>query len=170
MLFTWVIGSLNSLLMHAMRSGVLWRLTDHHMALSVSLYADNIIVVMHELLHVFGVASGLHTNFRKSSVIPNRCSPEQIIEIGDALVCPVASFSMTYLGLSISIQKPSTTALLPLVECMARMLPMWRASFLSRGECLALARHVLSAMLVHLPLAMALNATILKINRIRDFL
>lgn len=177
MLFTLVIDPLNSLLIHTTRSGILRRLTDRHAASSVSLYADDVVVfchpdgqqlhVMRELLWVFGVASGLHTNFRKSSAIPIKCSPEQIVEIGDALVCPVASFPVTYLGLPLSIRNPSTTALLPLVERMARLLPTWRASLLSKGERLALARHVLSATPVHLLLAMALNATILKkINRI----
>ena len=61
---------------------------------------------------------------------------------------------------------------MPLIDNLARKLSSWRSLLLSRGERLALVRHVLTAMPVHIMLAMALCPTILKLaNRIiRDFL
>lgn len=62
--------------------------------------------------------------------------------------------------------------LLPLVDKLVKKLATWKASLLSRGERLALVRHVLTAMPIHILLALALNPLILKkINRlIHDFL
>lgn len=78
------------------------------------------------------------------------------------LSCAVSSFLVPYLGLPLSIRKCHASALLPLVERLTKKLATWKASLLSRGELLALVRHVLTAMLVHLLLAMGLNPSILK--------
>ena len=62
--------------------------------------------------------------------------------------------------------------LLPLVDKLSKKPATWKASLLLRGQRLALARRVLSAMPVRILLARAINPSILKkINRlIRDFL
>lgn len=75
-------------------------------------------------------------------------------------------------GPPLSVRKVSASALMPLIDKMAKKPPTWRASLLSPGEGLVLVHHVLSAMSVHLLMAMALRPPILKkINRIlRDFL
>lgn len=60
---------------------------------------------------------------------------------------------------------------MPLVDRMIRKLTIWKASHLSRDERLALVRHVLTDMLVHILLAMDINPPILKlvIRVIHDF-
>lgn len=62
--------------------------------------------------------------------------------------------------------------LMPLIDKLLRKLATWKVTLLTRGERLALVRQVLSAMHVHILLAMALSPPILKkANRIiRDFL
>ena len=94
------------------------------------------------------------------------------LQVGATLHCSISAFPIQYLGLPLSTRKVPTSALLPLVEKMAKRLGTWQACLLSRGERLALVRHVLSAMPVHPLLAMALSPSILKlVNRlIRDFL
>lgn len=84
----------------------------------------------------------------------------------------MAEFPIKYLGLPLSIRKAPASVLLPLVDKLVKRLATWKASLLSRGERLALVRHVLSALPVHILLAMAINPPILKkITRlIRDFL
>ena len=88
--------------------------------------------------------------------------------------CPMTQFPVQYLGLPLSIRKPSSSSLLPIVLKLERKLSTWRASMLSRGDRLALVRHVLCAIPTHFltAIAIAFNQTILKkVNRIiRGFL
>lgn len=80
MLFVIIMDVLNSLIMRAIQDGILHRLTPTHMASSVLLYADDVVIFCHldrqdlaalrALLLVFGGASGLHTNFGKCSAPP----------------------------------------------------------------------------------------------------
>ena len=63
--------------------------------------------------------------------------------------------------------KPSTTSLMPIIHKLERKLSTWRASLLSRGDRLALIRHVLCAIPMHFITAIAFNPSILKqANRI----
>ena len=84
----------------------------------------------------------------------------------------MVNFPIPYMGLSLSIRKVSTSALLPLVDEMELKLSTWRASMLSRGDRLALVRHVLCTIPKHFLTAIAFNKTaIKKVNRIiRGFL
>lgn len=108
----------------------------------------------------------------KCSVTPIRCSDAKSAALGHALSCPVAAFPIKYLGLPLSIRKASSSDLMPLVDSLTLKLATWKASFLSRGERLALVRHVLTAMPTHILMAIAISPTTLKkITRIiRDFL
>ena len=110
---------------------------------------------MREILRIFGVASGLHTNYAKCSISPIRCSEELSAEVSAALACPIAQFPITYLGLPLSLRKLPSSAFDSLIVRLQKKLPTWRAALLSRGERLALARHVLTAMPTHILAAIA---------------
>lgn len=147
MLFTMVIDVLNSLMQHATTTGVLRRLTTSHVAPSMSLYADDVAIFCHPstdqltavraILHVFGHASGRHTNFAKCSATPIHCSDDETADIAAVLTCPLSSFPIPYLGLPLSVRKVPTSALQPLVDRMVKKLSTWHATMLSRGEHLA---------------------------------
>lgn len=182
MLFTIVIDVLNSLLLQAVDTGLLQRLTTRHVASSISLYADDVVIfchpdshdiaTVHELLRLFGVASGLRTNFDKCSATPIQCSDDHIDTIRAEMQCPIKHFPIQYLGLPFSIRKPPTSSLLPVVHKLEKKLSTWRASLLSKGDRLALVRHVLCVIPTHFLIAIAFNKSILKrVNRIiRSFL
>uniref|UniRef100_A0A8R7VF88 Reverse transcriptase domain-containing protein n=1 Tax=Triticum urartu TaxID=4572 RepID=A0A8R7VF88_TRIUA len=80
MLFVMVIDTLNNLLCRAVAGGVLQRLTSRHMASSISLYADDVVVfcrldkqdlsAVRRLLTLFGNASGMYINFNKCAASP----------------------------------------------------------------------------------------------------
>ena len=176
MLFTIAIDALNSLLLHAHRSDLLQRLTTRHASSSISLYADDVIIFCHpstrdlrvirELLRVFGKASGLCTNFAKCSATPIRCDDPTRASIACELACTVMDFPITYLGIPLSLRKPSASSLRPIVEKLAKKLSSWRAMLLSRGERLALVRHVLCVLPSHIMVVIVLCPTILKqVNR-----
>ena len=176
-LFVLVIDVLNSMLLHAVDLGLLQCLTPRHASSSISLYADDVVIFCHpdrhdltairEILRVFGIASGLWTNFAKCSATPIRCTDKHMALIADEMHCPVTQFPVQYLGLPLSIRKPSSSSLLPIVLKLERKLSTWRASMLSRGDRLALIRHVLCAIPTHFLTAIAFNKTaIKKVNRI----
>lgn len=113
MLFAIIIDKLNNPLQHVVSSGMLQRLTTHHAASSISLFADDVVVFCHpdlpelatirELLRIFGDASGLRTNFMKCSTTPIQCALEVVGTIAAMLSCTVSSF----------LARPWTTALDP---------------------------------------------------------
>ncbi|XP_073360309.1 uncharacterized protein [Aegilops tauschii subsp. strangulata] len=186
MLFAIAIDALNSLLLHAHRHGLLQRLTTRHAPSSISLFADDVVIFCHpprqdlqvirELLHVFGEVSGLRTDFTKCSPTPIRCEDPDLLTINTELACVVAPFPMTYLGIPLSVRKPSASSLQPIADKLSKKLASWRAMLLSRGERLALVCHVLSAMPSHILVLLALcrpppPPVLKQINRIlREFL
>ena len=182
MLFVIVIYVLNSLLQRAVERGLLQRLTAQHLPSSVSLYADDVVIFSHpdahdirtirRMLDVFGKASGLCTNIAKCSASPIRCDEGHVAMITSEMACPISYFPVKYLGLPLSLRKPSTVDLLPLVDKLERKLSTWLGSMLSLGDRLALCRHVLCAMPIHILIAIAVNKSILaRVNRIiRSFL
>ncbi|XP_073353791.1 uncharacterized protein [Aegilops tauschii subsp. strangulata] len=151
---------------------MLQRLTNRHAASSISLFIDDVVIFCHptsselatirELLRVFGDASGLRTNFCKCSATPIRCDLEVTTAIDSTIGCVVTAFPIVYLGLPLSIRKTPSSALLPLVDNLARKLATWKAVLLSRGERLTLVRHLLTAMPIHILMAIAICLAILK--------
>ena len=123
MLIMIVIDVLNTMLLCAVDLGLLHRLTRRHTASSVFLYSDDVVIFCHpdahdldavrEILRIFGVASGLHTNYTKCSISPIRCSDEMSEEVSTALACPITQFPITYLGLPLDAKCITIDGLAP---------------------------------------------------------
>ena len=92
MLFVMVIDVLNQLFRKAMDPSVMKRLSDRHMASSLSVHVDDVMLFCHpdasdlaaareilmtfgEMHTNFGMASELHTNLAKCSAQPIWCPP-----------------------------------------------------------------------------------------------
>jgi hypothetical protein len=148
MLFVMVIDVLDRLIHCAIADGLLQRLTPCHMASSISLYGDDVVIffnlddrdltAVRELLRAFGIASGQHTNFAKCSASPIQCSIDDRSGIQRNLDCPIADFPARYLGLPLSIRKIPSSALQPIIDKLERKLSPWWVTMLSRGERLAM--------------------------------
>lgn len=144
MLFVLVIDVLNSRMMHAASSGILQSLTMRHAASSVSLYADDVVILCHptqdnlqairDLLCVFSKASGMRTIFSKCSDTPIQCSPEVAEAASNTFAYPIAQFPITYLGLTLLVRKVPMSALLSLIDKLARKLSTWCGAMLSRRK------------------------------------
>jgi hypothetical protein len=121
------------------------------------------------LLKIFGEVSGMRTNYNKCSATPIQCSKAQAASFSDLMACPIASFPISYMGLPLSIRKPTNVDLL---DKLGNKLSTWRASMLSLGDRLTLVRHILCATPTHFLVAIIINKPILtKVNRIiRGFL
>jgi hypothetical protein len=83
MLFILVMDMLNSLISKASERGLLQPILRRGNGQRLSLYANDVVMfvqphrnemlLIKEILRIFGAASGLVTNIQKSSVTPIRC-------------------------------------------------------------------------------------------------
>jgi hypothetical protein len=115
----------------------------------------------------FGTASGLRTNIAKCSVNLIRCTDAHEALVAQELRCPMESFPLRYLGLPLSLRKPSAAQLQYLVDNVANKLPGWKASLLDKGARLDLVRSTLSTMPIFAMLSLDIPIkTILLIEKI----
>jgi hypothetical protein len=146
----------------------------HH----VSLYADDVAVfskpchreleAVFAILRCFGAASGLMVNYAKSVAIPIRCSQDIIDEIAPTLACPIGQFPCRYLGLPLSLSKPTKTDVQPLIDKLARMLPFWKARLLTREGRLSYVQTVMTASAIYHLLALDVDPWVFQVvDRIR---
>jgi len=89
-------------------------------------------------------------------------------EVNNTLQCNTASFPTTYLGLPISDKKLRRGDLLTWIEKIANKLPGWRASLLTLAGRAVLVRFVLTAIPIHLLIAIKVPKWFLRaIDKIR---
>lgn len=178
MLFILAMDVLNSLVKVATNEGLLLPLGGNQNRQRVSLYADDVVLFLRpvvsdlcmikEILEGFGHAAGLRCNMSKSSVTPIQCSEDDIALVSQELACVVISFPVTYLGIPLTINKPSKSDLLPLVDKVADKLPGWKAPLLNKAGRLVVVKSVLTATPIHLLAALELPKWVMKkIDKIR---
>jgi hypothetical protein len=136
-LFVLAVYVLGKLIRRAIDLGILQQLHPRRTVPSVSLYADDVILFCHTtagdiaaveaIPHLFGQASGLQVNFTKSSATLIRCEAEEAANLLQPLGCQIVDFPITYLGIPLTIRKPTSAQMEPLVEKMARRLPTWKS-------------------------------------------
>jgi hypothetical protein len=88
-------------------------------------YADDTLIIMKEnannliclkaLLQTFADSTGLKVNYNKSNMIPINLSEERLNHFSETMQCQKGSLPFTYLGLPLSIIKPSMEHFLPIV-------------------------------------------------------
>jgi hypothetical protein len=99
----------------------------------ISLYADDVVLFCHpiasdldavrEILRLFGRASGLNVNFSKSSASLLRCSQVMVTPLLTQLGCPIVDLPITYIGIHLTLQRPTGAHLQPVIDNIARRLP-----------------------------------------------
>jgi hypothetical protein len=78
------------------------------------------------------------------------------------LSCSVKAFPCNYLGLPLTISKPTKERLLPFVDKVVDYLPRWKASFMNRVGRLVLAKVVLTVVPIYLLIALDLPKWFIK--------
>ena len=176
MLFILVMDVLNSLFVKADSEGLLAPLMGNGQRLS--LYADDVALFISSkeedlqltkcVLQIFGEAAGLQTNLQKSCVIPIQCGEEVDDLVNNTLNCTTSSFPTIYLGLPISDKKLRRGDLLAWVEKIANKLPGWKASLLTLAGRAVLTRFVLTAIPIHILIAIKVPKWFLRaVDKIR---
>jgi hypothetical protein len=171
-LFVLVVDVLGRLILRAAELRILQQLHPWRTVLSISLYADDVILFCHPsredvsaakgILELFGQASGLRINYTKSTTSLIRCEEEEVTHAVQHLGCPIAELPITYLGIPLTIRKPAAAQLQPMVNRTAGMLPTWRSRLMQKPGRLALVKSVLGAIPIHQILVLAPPKSTLK--------
>jgi hypothetical protein len=130
------------------------------------LYVDDVVLFLRleiadiaitmNILHLFGVASGLKTNLQKSNVLPIRCEDHNLEVIQQQFPCAVDDFLCKYLGLPLTLKRLKKEHIQPMIDRLADQLPGWKADLLTRAGRKVHVQFVLTSMLIYLVMALDL--------------
>jgi hypothetical protein len=131
-LFVLAMDTLGRLFKHATELGILRQLHPTTSILNISLYTDDVVLFCHplpgeveavnEILKLLGHASGL------SEFLQELGHAHQVLSGGRdtggrALGCPIVKLPLKYLGIPLTIRRPTDAQLQPLVGRVAGDLP-----------------------------------------------
>ncbi|KAI0506993.1 hypothetical protein KFK09_013111 [Dendrobium nobile] len=135
-LFCLVMGAFSNLLEERGFKG--FKDGDYH--LSHLLYADDVLIIgeatvdnckiLSSILNEFAIASGLHINFDKCSVMFSKNQRNQDM-LCQALSIYNVTSKITYLGIPISFHKLKVIDFLPLMDKLHKKFTGWKANLLS---------------------------------------
>jgi hypothetical protein len=118
-------------------------------------YADDTLLIMEacpqqlfvlkEILNTFAYSTGLKVNYSKSSIYPINISNERLSHLAATFNCQAENMSFIYLGLPLSLNKPTVQDCMPLVNRMERKL-INTSNFLTQGGKLQMVNSVLSSL------------------------
>uniref|UniRef100_A0A453EUU2 Reverse transcriptase domain-containing protein n=1 Tax=Aegilops tauschii subsp. strangulata TaxID=200361 RepID=A0A453EUU2_AEGTS len=171
-LFVLAVDTLGHLFKRATELGIIRQLLPSRSIPPISLYVDDVTLFCHPqpddievvkaILQLFGRASGLHVNFAKSTATLIGCEDDTVMPVIESLGCPIVDLPITYLGIPLTIRRPTTAQLLPLLDKVAARLPIWKAWLMNRAGRLELVKLVLSAIPLHQLLVLAPPKRILR--------
>lgn len=134
----------------------------------VSLYADDLIMLLipnvgdlraiKSLLQLFGESSGLFANLDKSTATPIHCDDEDVQRIHGILNCQIQGFPVRYLGVPLSIFKLRKADEQLIIDKIAARIPHWKGNLLRVAGRSALVTATLSAIPVHMAIALPLSS------------
>ena len=116
------------------------RYTMKYISILDLFYTVNVNIIFYE---VWLKTSGLKTSLVQSSVSPIHCSEDDMKTATDILSSALKEFPCTYLGLPLTIHKPTKNDLL--FDKVDHYLPGRKVSLLNRSGCLIMVKVVLTA-------------------------
>jgi hypothetical protein len=178
LLFILAMDPLQRLLELATQEGLLHPIGADPVKMRTSLYADDIALFLHphvidvanlqQLLHHFGTATGLCTNFTKSKIIPIWCDGLDIHEILGDFQAKISELPCKYLGLTLQTSRIRREDEQNLVDKVATKLPKWKGRMVNKVGCLTLVKSVLSSIVTyHMTVFPLSKWAIKRIDRIR---
>jgi hypothetical protein len=172
-LFVLAVDTLGRLFRRAAELSILQRLHPRRAIPTISLYADDVVLFCHptpddivavrEILQLFGRASGLCVNYQKSTATLLRCDAEDAAPAIAQLGCPIVDLPIIYLGIPLTLRRPTASQLQPLVDKTAGKLPTWKSRLMNKAGRLAFVKSVLSAIPLHMLLVLDPPKHILKL-------
>lgn len=130
------------------------------------------VVTLKIVLRLFTKMSGLSVNYQKSCFVALNLDTQHKEVVRDLLGCASTTLPMTYLGMPLTLQRPTRQCFLPLIEKIETRLEGWKSKLISRGGRLQLINSVMSSIPIYIMACFRLPKWV--INRIdkirRDFL
>jgi hypothetical protein len=133
-------------------------------------YVDDTLLIMETcpvqlftlkaILNTFADSTGLKVNYNKSSIYPINISEERLSHLVATFHCQAGSLPFTYLGLPLSMNKPTVKDCLPLVDKVERGL-VNTSLWLTQGANLQMINSVLSSLTTLYLCSIKLHITIL---------
>jgi hypothetical protein len=163
MLFILILDVLALLVQRASEEGHLQPLSVKQLKHRISMYADHAVIFLRpdpadillvlDILSLFGKASGLQTNIQKSNVVPIRCDERSLVAAKELLPCEFVDFPCKYLELPLSIKKLPKSSFQSIVDRMASMLPGWKAELMNHAGCAIHVQFVMTAKIIYTAMA-----------------
>jgi hypothetical protein len=122
---------------------------------------ENQLLHLKEILQSFAESTGLQVNFEKSFMVPFNITEDRLNTLINTFGCTKQTLPFTYLGLPLSITKPSVAHFWPLVSKCERRLVNF-STFLSEAGRLQLTNAVLSALPTFTMCTFLLPKTVIK--------
>ena len=80
------------------------------------------LLTLKALLHSFGESTGLKVNYNKSIMVPINLTPQKLQHLARTFSCATGVLPFTYLGLPLSLKRPTAIDFTPLVnKCEKRL-------------------------------------------------
>jgi hypothetical protein len=144
LLFVLVMDVLPALLTAADTVGALKPIGSQLPRFRASLYADDVIMFINpchdevtatrRILDAFGEASGLRTNFAKSTISPIRCQDTPLQPLVLESNCQIAELPCTYLGLPLSVTRLTRAQLQPAIDKILNKMASWNTISSAAGR------------------------------------
>ena len=120
-----------------------------------------------KLLGLFGEASGLLTNFHKSTVVPIRCQGIDLNAVLRNMPARRATFPLKYLGLPLSSSGLKKSEFQFLIDKISNKLNGWNGKNLSMAGRLTLVKSVITSQAIYLLSALRAPKEILNLIDLR---
>jgi hypothetical protein len=125
----------------------------------ISVYADDVVIfckplsieleAVKAILQVFGEASGLCVNYRKTSATLIREHEGDAQRVAETLGCEVVGFPIKYLGMQLALRPLTKAGWQPLIDQVINCVPAWQRGMIEKSGRLILIKSVISARPIH---------------------
>ncbi|KAM0870271.1 hypothetical protein ACQ4PT_040114 [Festuca glaucescens] len=159
MLFVAAMETLSAMVTKAAEEGLFGNLASISPLQRISVYADDVGIfikpecrelwAVRHMLSLFGEASGLRVNFRKTTATLIRGTHEEEERATRILGCELARFPIRYLGLQLALRPLSKAEWQPLLDQVIKCVPAWQRGLIRREGRLVLINSVVAARAVH---------------------
>jgi hypothetical protein len=159
MLFVAAMETLTEMMTKAVHENLFGNLASISTLQRISVYADDVVLFLkpvsqelwgvRHILSMFGEASGLKVNFRKTTATLIRGSEEQEERTTRILGCELARFPIKYLGLQLALRPLTKAEWQPVLDQVVKSVPASQRGLIRREGRLVLINSVVAARGVH---------------------
>jgi hypothetical protein len=159
MLFVAGMEVLTAMVTKAVEDGIFKRLAGIKPLQRISVYADDVVIFLRpefveltairEILRIFGEASGLEVNYRKTTAILIRGNEAQVEGVRERLNCQIVNFPIRYLGLQLALRPLTRAEWQPLLDAVFTTIPAWQRGLIQRASRLMLIKSIIAARPIH---------------------